>query len=201
MRRPEIPAPPPHTRCGFTMLEVLGAVLVLSMFFTVLADQAIHGLRNEGENRRRLEASLLADDLMMEIESGLLNGDVPPIGREEDEDDLYTLVLEVRPLDLTALFPPEALLDDGVAATLLGEDPDESPAREIEITVTWFEVEDERRVQRKTFAFDTGGASDLDGAAAGGGGASGGGYLESAARRKARNQALLRHGGQPGGLD
>jgi hypothetical protein len=177
------------------MLEVLAAVLVLAMFFTVLAEQAIHGLRAEGENRRRLEASLLADDLMMEIESGMLNGDVPPIGREEDEDDLYTLVLEVRPLDLTALFPPEALLDDSVAATLLGDDPDESPAREIEITVTWFEIEDERRVQRKTFAFDTDGASDLDGAAAGGG-ASGSGYLESAARRKARNQSMLRHGGQ-----
>ena len=35
---------------GFTLLEVLAAVAILGIWFTVLANVAIQGLRAEGEN-------------------------------------------------------------------------------------------------------------------------------------------------------
>ncbi|MFB3118027.1 MAG: prepilin-type N-terminal cleavage/methylation domain-containing protein, partial [Myxococcota bacterium] len=46
---------------GFTLIEVLGAVAILAILYTTLATVAIRGLRSEGESRRMLEASLLAD--------------------------------------------------------------------------------------------------------------------------------------------
>ena len=49
---------------AFTMLEVLAAVSVLAIVYLVLANVAIEGLRAEGESMRRLEASLIADELL-----------------------------------------------------------------------------------------------------------------------------------------
>jgi type II secretory pathway pseudopilin PulG len=174
---------------GFTLLEVLGAVLVLAVLYTVLAEIAITGLRAEGENRRRLEASLIADDMLMEVESSLLAGDVPPIGREEDVDDPYTIVLEVRAIDPNSFLPPDPFGRPSIAAELLGGDRDESPLRVIEVSVAWLEVEDERIVRRTTFAFDTSGLSGGEGVSDFTAGGPEGGYIESAQRRRARNQS------------
>jgi prepilin-type N-terminal cleavage/methylation domain-containing protein len=178
-----------RARRGFTLIEVLGAVLVLAVLYTVLAEAAIGGLRTEGENRRRLEASLLADDMLMEIESGLLSGNVPQIGREESEDDLYLITLEVRAIDPSEFLPAQAFGERSIALDLLGGDGDESPLRAIEISVAWFEVEDERVVRRTTFAFDTGGLTGAEDSIDFDATASSGGYLESAQRRRARNQS------------
>jgi len=178
-----------RARRGFTLLEVLGAVLVLAVLYTVLAEVAISGLRAEGENRRRLEASLLADDMLMEIESGLLSGDVPPIGREEDEDDLYLIALEVRAIDPSEFLPANAFGGESLALDLLGGEGGESPLRAIEISVAWFEVDDERIVRRTTFAFDTSGLTGAEDTTDFDATASDGGYLESAQRRRARNRS------------
>lgn len=174
---------------GFTLIEVLGAVLVLAVLYTVLAEIAITGLRAEGENRRRLEASLLADDMLMEIESRLLTGDVPPIGREEEEDDPYTITLEVRAIDPNSVLPPGPFGRPTLAAELLGGDGEAGPLRVIEISVAWLEIEDERVVRRTTFAFDDRGLIGGEGAGALDGAAFEGGYIESAQRRRARNQS------------
>ena len=53
---------------GFTLIEVLGAVAILAILYTTLATVAIRGLRSEGESRRMLEASLLADWQLSEFE-------------------------------------------------------------------------------------------------------------------------------------
>ncbi len=52
---------------GLTLLEVLAAVAVLGLLYTVLASAAVQGLRSEGESRRRLEASLLMDEQLVQI--------------------------------------------------------------------------------------------------------------------------------------
>ncbi len=169
-----------RARRGFTLLEVLGAVLVLGLLYSVLADVAIQGLRAEGESRRRLEASLFADELLSEIEASIAFGEVPPLGLTVEEDDLYSIELEVASFDTSALIPPGALGEDETLASLMGNEADESAIREITLTIWWSEGDRDLSVKRTTLALSTtdlmpapgaGGPADLDAAAAAGGGA------------------------------
>jgi len=167
-------------RLGFTLLEVLGAVLVLAMLYSVLAEVAIQGLRAEGESRRRLEASLFADELLSEIEASIADGDVPDLGVSLEEDEPYTIELEVLPIDTGALLPPGVLGEEETLASLMGAQTDESPIREIALTISWSEGDRELNVKRTTIGlsateFDAvpGGESSagLDSDASAGGGA------------------------------
>ena len=62
---------------GFTLLEVLAAVAILGILYVVLADVAMQGLLSEGRSRRRLEASLLADQALSDIEIEMASGGPP----------------------------------------------------------------------------------------------------------------------------
>jgi prepilin-type N-terminal cleavage/methylation domain-containing protein len=145
------------SQSAFTLLEVLAAVAILGVLYVVLADVAIQGLRAEGRSRRRMEASLVADRALSEIESEIEAGGFPELGRlPETEEDMFRIAVEVRPYSIPPLggtaeagsdtgSPPEA----GVLASL----------REIELTVTWLDGEDEQQVVRTTYAFDAATAS------------------------------------------
>ncbi len=145
------------SRSAFTLLEVLAAVAILGVLYVVLADVAIQGLRAEGRSRRRMEASLVADRALSEIEIEIEAGGLPEIGHlPEREEDIFLIAVEVRPYSIPPLGgaaeagsdtgpPPEG----GVLASL----------REIELTVTWLEGVDEQRVVRTTYAFDAATAS------------------------------------------
>jgi prepilin-type N-terminal cleavage/methylation domain-containing protein len=135
---------------GFTLLEVLGAVLVLGMLYSVLAEVAIQGLRAEGESRRRLEASLFADELMSEIEASIAAGEVPPVGVSLEEDEFYVIELEVSPINTGALLPPGVLGEEETLANLMGAQTDEVPIREIALTISWLEGDRELSVKRTT---------------------------------------------------
>ena len=161
---------------GFTLIEVLAAVLVLGVLYTVLAGVAIQGLRAEGTSRRRIEASLLADQILADLEDQIAVGSVPPVGVEEREADVFDLTIAVRELDPAAIIPPEPPGSErreprAASASLLesgGSQP--SRLREIEVRVDWLEGDRELRVQRISYAFDTTG---LDGLFPEGGGAPG----------------------------
>jgi prepilin-type N-terminal cleavage/methylation domain-containing protein len=139
-----------RARRGFTLLEVLGAVLVLGLLYSVLAEVAIQGLRAEGESRRRLEASLFADELLSEIEASLAAGQVPPLGVSLEEDEFYIIELEVSPVNTGALLPPGVLGEEETLANLMGAQKDETPIREITLTISWPEGDRELSVQRTT---------------------------------------------------
>jgi prepilin-type N-terminal cleavage/methylation domain-containing protein len=87
-------------RAGFTLLEVLAAVAVLGLVYSVLASAAIQGLRAEGDAGRRLRASLLADQRITEIEAQVAAGQTPEIGQTENQEDDFVIRTEVKPLDL-----------------------------------------------------------------------------------------------------
>ena len=154
------------TRRGFTLIEVLAAVAVLALTYTVLAGTAMQGLANEGESHRRLRASLLADLQLSEIEVGLATG--LPRDAETELDD-YTLAVEVRPFDLHAFAlaanekatqergAPRAAPDGagGPPFQLLTAAPGApSPHLEIIVHVRWIEGAFEQEVTRTTFAAD-----------------------------------------------
>jgi type II secretory pathway pseudopilin PulG len=88
---------------AFTLLEVMAAVLVLGMLYAVLATAAIRGLRSEGESKRRIEASLLADHWLSDLEIQLALGQVPEKGAQQEEIESYVVSTNVTPFDPTAM--------------------------------------------------------------------------------------------------
>ena len=156
---------------GFTLLEVLAAVSLLIVLFIPLVRTAIDGLRSEGQSRRRMEASLMADNALAEIESGIAIGAVPGVGQEITEEREFLIFTEVTSFDLP--FPIDETADGEVAASIFPgpNSTEESPLRKIEIVVSWpgpgeTELEGENvgwsnRVVRTTFAFDVAGVDAL----------------------------------------
>jgi hypothetical protein len=152
------------------LLEVLGAVALLGILYTALAGNAIEGLRSEGESRRRLEASLLADDRLAEIELSLASGVAPSIGADEQEVDDFTVATEVRPFELparpeadAARAEPSSLAAKRAAARAKDAPSLFAPRRgaaappvllSLEVVVRWQEGIFEREVRRMTYAVD-----------------------------------------------
>lgn len=141
---------------GFTMFEVLAAVLVLGILYTVLATSAIEGLRAEGESKRRLQASLLADEHLIGLESELAAGLFPEIGIEETEIEQFQLVIEVAPFDVTPYLGDafQEELSEGRASLLSPDRTEGSLLRLVSVMVRWFEAADEHEVRRSTIAYD-----------------------------------------------
>ena len=135
---------------GFTLLEVLAAVAILGIWFTVLASVAIQGLRAEGTNERRIRASLLADTVLSEIELMLAKGEVPAETSEDERDDFQVLI-EAVPLAEVEIGDSAADLRGMLAAEL---PPLNQSIYAIHIVVSWLEAEDEQKLTRSTYGWD-----------------------------------------------
>ncbi len=146
---------------GFTLLEVLAAVALLGLVYTVLAGVVIRGLRAEGESQRRLEASLIADRTLAELELLVGAGTAPAVSETETEEGNFLVLVRVSAVAI----PFQA--GDGAAATAGSPRPPNagflltpgrpgapSPLRRIEVRVSWFEGADERNVARTTYGLD-----------------------------------------------
>ena len=157
-------------RRGFTLLEVLAAVAVLAIVYTVLAGSAMQGLANEGESYRRLEASLLADRELALIEGQLLVA-APDLGVTEKEEGDFRVAVEARAFDLAAFAAASQetsgvqgarrvaggeTVGGGVPLQLLVQPPNGTPPPlvEIQVAVRWTEGNEEQMVTRTTFAAD-----------------------------------------------
>jgi prepilin-type N-terminal cleavage/methylation domain-containing protein len=147
---------------GFSLLEVLGAIAILGIWFAVIAELAMVGLRAEGRSHRMLMASLVADDVLSEIEIEMMSGRSPEVSSEEEERDGYTIRIDIEPYELE-LPAPEAKpgaptpVDPatGPFKYLRGSQPDaQSPILSIRIQVAWPEGHDEGSVTRYTFGTD-----------------------------------------------
>lgn len=142
---------------AFTLLEVMVAVTMMAFVVTALTRAAVEGMRVEGEAFRRLRASLIADQLLADIESLPLQGGTVEVGVEEREEEEFRIRVETRPLDITRLgLEPETGPDATPLTALVGTEGLGSapPLLEVLITVAWFEGVDELEVRRTTFSFD-----------------------------------------------
>jgi prepilin-type N-terminal cleavage/methylation domain-containing protein len=152
---------------GFTLFEVLGAVAILAILYTTLSTVAIRGLRSEGESRRMLEASLLADWELSGFELELQTGAAPEIGiTKSEEQDGFTVEWEVTPFQTnifkTALEKEQEKNAANPAAQTApvptgqtgATDAIAPPFLRVDLRVSWFEAGNERSVTRTIFAVD-----------------------------------------------
>ena len=173
MRRECPPSGRPVGLRAFTMLEVLAAVSVLAIVYLVLANAAIEGLRAEGESLRRLEASLIADELLNDIEAQLNLALAMPESSEEIERDEFRVRIDIRQFDPELDSGGERTESAGVEAEDLATFLESemgigfSILRTVEIEVSWTEGAGERSVVRRTFGYDAVAAAEILGAAAG----------------------------------
>ncbi|MEE2677480.1 MAG: type II secretion system protein [Myxococcota bacterium] len=138
---------------GFTLLEVLAAVAFVGLVFTALSRSATVGIISEGDNRRRMEAAMLADATMTAIEAGLKTLQLPPEGITEEEVDEFLIVTEMAPWD-----PPAEWIEIAKEAApngtrLFGEKAgDPGMLREITVRVEWFDGVEDKFIERVTLA-------------------------------------------------
>ena len=176
----------PARRRGFTLFEVMAAVLVLGLIFSVLAEVTIQGLRAEGSSRRRLEASLLADEVLHDLEGQLLAGAFPEVGSSEQELGDYRVTVDVEPFDPSPYLALQSGADEADGAdrdreseipSLLAPPANGEPGliRTFQVAVHWSEGFDEHKVRRTTFAYDVAAlASYVEAAGGAAGGAASG---------------------------
>lgn len=137
-------------RRGFTLLEVLAAVAILGIWFSVLASVAIQGQRSEGENERRLRASLLADEVLVDVELGFENGEFPEEPEEIERDEF---LVRIEALPITEVDFPELdesllpLLETALVQVL--ED-----VYVVRVEVSWVEGTSDETVTRLTYGWN-----------------------------------------------
>ena len=140
---------------------------MLAILYTTLATVAIQGLRSEGESRRMLEASLLADWELSEFELKLETGAATEIGiTRSDEEDGFTVTWKVTPLQIAIFKSASEQEQDRKASNPAGQpapipagqpgtaNAGATPFLRVELRVSWFEAGNERSVTRTIFAVD-----------------------------------------------
>jgi prepilin-type N-terminal cleavage/methylation domain-containing protein len=182
---------PPARRRGFTLLEVMAALLVLGLIYTVLAEAAMRGLRSEGISRRRVEASLIADRFLSDLESQIELGQVPTSGQDQQDVDVFHVGIRVESFDPTPMLDTISQIEKQrsrpdrkknnadqtkansmeVGAPTAGAPMEDLLAkphpgqdgrlRRIDVAVTWQDGDRQEQVLRTTFAFDTTGLEEL----------------------------------------
>jgi prepilin-type N-terminal cleavage/methylation domain-containing protein len=202
---------PEHRRDGFTLLEVMAAVALLGIVCAILGRAAFESLAREGEAQRRIQASLLADSVLSDIEMGLDQGTSPKVGDEERDSGDFKVAIHVAPFDLEVpeekprtgeptvsrdRRPGESLRggQNLGPSLLVGANGKPSPLRRVDVKVTWLEGWGERSVERTTFGLDNEAAKDALAAVAAAAQTAGAGG--SSGTPSARSQ--LPGGGSPG---
>jgi prepilin-type N-terminal cleavage/methylation domain-containing protein len=161
-------------KAGFTLLEVMAAVALLAILYTVLARVAIEGLRAEGESARRLDAALLADARIAESFTNISGNFVlPEFGHQETTEGDFKLALDVAPFRA----PAEWGLDEAAGSLIFASEPGvqgTQALREVQLTVSWLEGAEPRQISRTLYVMDFERISSLASSAEQSGGGSNG---------------------------
>ena len=138
---------------GFTLLEVMGAVLILGLIGTSLMTATLESTRRTGEARDRLTASLLADSALADARA---RRDLGTLAAGNDQSDQSGFQVSVRttPLDAAALgFAPlmERERDEPPAEALSANGRAAPPLYEIRVEVT---AQNALVAERTSYLFD-----------------------------------------------
>jgi hypothetical protein len=189
---------------GLTLLEVLAAAMIFAMVMTVLIGTSSTAVHHIGTSARRLEANLVADEILADLEIRMNRGQAPEVEDLETEREQFTIQTTRSDLSLDS---GNSLGSEGggsVTAMLGAELPEVAKhLKQYDIEVSWFEQTGAQSVTRTTFAFDWELAaieySDLFARAENGidGGLSGGGGLDDVSGLSPERRALRESRGSP----
>jgi len=192
-------------RAGFTLLEVLAAVMIFAVVVTMLIGSSTETVQRARLAATRLEASALADQELARIEAALLQRAALPEDTEDTIDELFVVRVWSEPAldDLGGAGGPgaaapsesaiQALATGNSGASALGPlialaAPGIEPfLLRYEIRVEWIDDAGPDQIRRTTYAFDWEGAAEAlpdlfpsgDGSPALGGDATGGENTEA----------------------
>lgn len=150
---------------GLTLLEVLAAFLIFSLVFTVLVGTSQTAVHSQGLALRRLEASLIADEVLADLEVQIQQRLTPiladGLSRELFEVEVTSSPFAAPAPDAGAAAAPAAgdalsLAGAGGGAALLAASfPEAAPfLLRYDVVVRWMEAEGPQQIGRTTFAFD-----------------------------------------------
>lgn len=88
---------------GFTLLEVMGAVVILGIVGVSLITSSMDSSHRARQARDRLGASLLADSTLAAIETHTKSGGLTPGTQRDETEDGYEIEIETQPANLAAL--------------------------------------------------------------------------------------------------
>lgn len=147
---------------GFTLIETLAAVVIFALAMTMIVIAQGEGAAFAGDAVRRADASLWAEQLLVELEEAAAQGAAPAAGRREHEEERggtdYRGVVEVAPLDPAQLglalgAAPVADSQEAVAAQggLFAPNAPQPAVYQVSVRVSWLEGAAEREVTRTSF--------------------------------------------------
>ncbi|HIF91998.1 MAG TPA: prepilin-type N-terminal cleavage/methylation domain-containing protein [Myxococcales bacterium] len=148
---------------GLTLLEVLAAVMIFAMVMTVLISTSTNAVHHVGQSARRLDADLVADTLLSDLEIQIRQGLAPGVEDGEFTQDQYTIRLA-----MTDLIPSDSISGSGAASgaasevfagdalsSIGGALPEVAAyLRQYDIEVSWLTQSGPQSVLRTTFAYD-----------------------------------------------
>ena len=147
---------------GLTLLEVLASAMIFAMVMTVLIGTSSTAVHNVGQSARRLEANLVADAFLAELEIQMKQGIAPEIEESESVRDVFSirmlktdLVPDPQAAGGRAAPANPAAVGGDATSMLAGGLPEVAKhLKRYDIEVSWFEQNGPQTVTRTTFAFD-----------------------------------------------
>lgn len=107
---------------GLTLLEVLAATLIFALVMTVLVGTSSTAVHRAGQSARRLEANLVADAVIADLEIQMRKKTAPVVEREEwtvtgaTEDEQYAIRLQNRAIQEALAAPAQSIAQEAAAA-------------------------------------------------------------------------------------
>lgn len=162
----------PRRAAGFTLLEVLASAIIFAMVITVLVGTSTTAVQRIGTSARELEADLLAEALLADLEIQIRQGIAPAVEEDETEIEGYSVRMsriqfapeQNAPGGRPSLPLPGAARNPDTKPDIAGSDvalllasnlPEVAKfLNQYDIEVSWLERDQTRSVRRTTFAFD-----------------------------------------------
>jgi len=165
---------------GLTLLEVLAAAMIFTLVMTTLIGTSGALVHRTAKMAQRLEANLLADAVVADLEIQMRQGVAPVIERTEwpSDDEVYVIRVLNRSLGEALAAPATSVAEEeaaaagaapalpalgdtrigggsGIGTVLAAELPEVAKhLRQYDVEVVWIGVDGPESITRTTFAFD-----------------------------------------------
>ncbi len=152
----------PASQRAFTLIEALAAVLLFALAMSMITVAQREAAAFEGDALRRVDASLWAERLLVELEQGAASGAPLKAERREVRETLggtdYTALIQLDPFDpaeaglgLAGIGPKDQREARSTQGGLFAPNAQPAAVYQVHVRVSWLEGLEEREVTRASF--------------------------------------------------